>query len=562
MRKTLLTLLLGASLLAPSAALAQVAVKITPAERKAAEAITAQQLSTYLHFVASDAMGGRDTPSQGLDITAEFIRMNLERWGFKPAGDNGSFFQKIALTRDVVDPTATTVNLGGQNYAFGEDIVRFSGSSTGALNAPVVFAGNGWMVKSKNLNPYANLEVRGKFVAIYSEGQPSNRYPAPLPQGVTPADLPAAARGTDWADPVSYAQANGAAGVILLPTKFLADNWNMVTQAFGRSRLAVEKLRRQPAANAGGQAAPSIFVASPKFANALFAGEQGNPLAGHSTAFALGSTKTLNINVANKTETLWTQNVVGMWEGSDPNLKSEMIAIGAHYDHDGTNPNAPGPDKIWNGADDDGSGTVAVLSIAEALAQAKVRPKRSVLLVWHAGEEKGLWGAEYFNKFPTVNIKNVVAQLNIDMIGRSQDPNNIIKCDTPRKPCNEELSKANEIYVIGSEMMSSTLGAITKGTNDSYLKMQYNYKYDDPKDPNRFFFRSDHFHYAVNGIPIAFWFDGVHEDYHQPSDTADKIDYQKMEKVTRTIFLTMWELADLKERPKIDKQLPAELTQR
>ena len=239
-----------------------------------------------------------------------------------------------------------------------------------------------------------------------------------------------------------------------------------------------------------------------------------------------------------------------------------MVAIGAHYDHDGTNPNAPGEDKIWNGADDDGSGTVAVLAIAEALAQSKVRPKRSNLLVWHAGEEKGLWGAEYFNKFPTVNIKNVIAQLNIDMIGRSQDPNNIIKCGPGVRRCNEELTKANEIYVIGSEMMSSTLGAITKGTNDQYLKMQYNYKYDDPKDPNRFFFRSDHFHYAVNGIPIAFWFDGVHEDYHQPSDTADKIDYQKMEKVTRTIFLTMWELTDLKERPKIDKQLPPELTQR
>jgi Zn-dependent M28 family amino/carboxypeptidase len=203
-----------------------------------------------------------------------------------------------------------------------------------------------------------------------------------------------------------------------------------------------------------------------------------------------------------------------------------------------------------------------VLSIAEALAESKVRPKRSVLFVWHAGEEKGLWGAEYFNKFPTVNVKNVIAQLNIDMIGRSLDPNNVIKCDAPGKRCNEELSKANEIYVIGSEMMSSTLGAITKGTNNSYLKMDYNYKYDDPKDPNRFFFRSDHFHYAQNGIPITFWFDGVHEDYHQPSDTADKIDYQKMEKVARTIFLTMWELTDLKERPKIDKQLPAELTQR
>ncbi|MEO7658902.1 MAG: M28 family peptidase, partial [Pyrinomonadaceae bacterium] len=214
-----------------------------------------------------------------------------------------------------------------------------------------------------------------------------------------------------------------------------------------------------------------------------------------------------------------------------------------------------GDDKIWNGADDDGSGTVAVLSIAEALAKAKTRPKRSILFVWHTGEEKGLWGAEYFNRFPTVNIKNVIAQLNIDMIGRSRKAG-----DT--NPDNKDLTGENSVYVIGSEMMSSTLGSITKGTNDAFLKLNYNYKYDDPADTSRFFFRSDHYHYAVNGIPISFWFTGVHEDYHKVTDHPDKIDYPKMEKIARTIFLTLWELTDLKERPKIDKVLPPELTRR
>ena len=160
-----------------------------------------------------------------------------------------------------------------------------------------------------------------------------------------------------------------------------------------------------------------------------------------------------------------------------------------------------------------------------------------------------------------MNIKDVIAQLNIDMIGRSQDPNNIIKCE-PRVRCNEELAKSNEVYVIGSEMMSSTLGAVTKGTNEAFLKLDYNLKFDAPNDPNRFFFRSDHFHYAVNGIPIVFWFTGVHEAYHQPSDHADKIDYQKYEKITRTIFMTAWKLAGLKERPAVDKQLPPELQRR
>lgn len=556
MRKLLLAIFLSASLLAPTAAFAQTAVKITTAERKAAESITAAQLSSYLHFIASDAMGGRDTPSQGLDITAEFLKMNLQKWGFKGAGDNGTFFQKIALRRDSIEPTATSVKIGSESYTYGEDVARASGNSN--INAPIVFAGNGWMIKSKNMNPYANLDVKGKLIAVFGEGQLGGRGFVPLPAGVTQADLPMAGRGTKWADVATYARNNGAAGVLILPSKFLQDNWDAVTENFGRSRLVVDKL--SPVGS--GPAGPTVLFVSPKVSNAIFQGEAGDPLTGYSTSFAVNASKVFDFKIATKSETVWTQNVVALWEGGDPVLKKEMIAIGAHYDHVGTNPNAQGDDKIWNGADDDGSGTVAVLSIAEALAQSKVRPKRSILFVWHAGEEKGLWGADYFNKFPTVDIKNVIAQLNIDMIGRSLDPNNVIKCTPTVRRCNEDLSKANEIYVIGSEMMSSTLGAITKGTNDAYLKMEYNYRYDDPKDTNRFFFRSDHFHYAQNGIPIAFWFDGVHEDYHQASDTADKIDYQKMEKVSRTIFLTMWELSDLKERPKIDKQLPPELTQR
>ncbi|CAN5507961.1 hypothetical protein BH18ACI3_BH18ACI3_01810 [soil metagenome] len=555
MKKNLFEFLLTFTLLIPSAAFGQQAVRITPAERRMAAAITAAQLSSYLHFVASDAMGGRDTPSQGLDITAEFIKMNLQRWGFKPAGDNGTFFQKMALRRDTVDAANAFVEIGGRKFAYGKDFMRVAGNNTGSVSAPIVYAGNGWIVKSKNLNAYQNIDVKGKYIAVYAEGIPSNQDIVPLPTGVVAADLQGEF-GRDWADAVTYARQNGAVGVIVLPSKFLQENWEGLRQRFGRTRYYVEKLAAPPAAPPTTASVPSIFVASPEVANSIFAGESANPLRGNAgNSFDLNPNKKINFNIVPNSESVMTQNVVAVWEGSDRILKNEMVAIGAHYDHVGTNPNAPGPDKIWNGADDDGSGTVAVLAIAEALAKAKTRPKRSVLFVWHAGEEKGLWGAEYFNKFPTVDIKNVVAQLNIDMIGRSKKPG-----DT--NPKNKDLTGENAIYVIGSEMMSSTLGAITKQTNDAFLKMTYDYKYDDPKDTNRFFFRSDHYHYAVNGIPIAFWFDGVHEDYHQPGDHADKIDYTKMERVTRTIFLTMLELADLKIRPQIDKQLSPELTGR
>lgn len=546
MRKTLFASILTLSLLLPSLVFAQ-AVKITPAERKMADAITASQLSTYLHFVASDAMGGRDTPSQGLDVTAEFLKMNLEKWGFKGAGDNSSFFQSMDLVRRKLNGSATVATVNGQTLVYGTD---FLGNSPGTVSsAPLVFAGDGWLVKTSNREPLKGLDVKGKIVVVYSEGGP---------RGMTFQQLSAAGKqGVDWADPITYARDNGAVGVIYLATRGSVANWERSRrQRESGGGYQVEKLRPLTANI-------PVIALSQKASETLMAGEasdlakitQTNSTPEALPSFEISGGKSAAFTVVADLERTNTRNVVALWEGSDPVLKSEMVAVGAHYDHVGTNPNVQGEDKIWNGADDDGSGTVAVLAIAEALAKAKTRPKRSILLVWHAGEEKGLWGADYFNRFPTVDIKKVVAQLNIDMIGRS-------KKEGDTNPKNKDLTGENSVYVIGSEMMSSTLGAITKGTNDAFLKLVYDYKYDDPADTNRFFFRSDHFHYAQNGIPIVFWFTGVHEDYHGPADHPDKIDYQKLEKITRTIFLTMIEVSDLKQRPAVDKKLPPELTER
>jgi hypothetical protein len=543
MRKNLLVLFILLSFVLPSAALAKDAEKnavtITAAERKMAEAITAKQLKEYLYFVASDEMGGRDTPSQGLDLTAKFIGMMLSRWGFKPAGDDGTFFQKMMVKEELMDAESTKLKINDENFNYTEDFFLLEGEGVG--NGQLVFGKDGWMVKSKNIDAFAGIDVKDKIVVIYSEDY--NLRGLSRPKGVTEDDLKGE-KGVDWADPITYAQAKGAKGVILVANGQIMGFWERLKNFMGRGgRPQIEGLQDK-------KSFPFMLV-SDKVGKAIFAGESSD----QKSANAFSLSKNADINVVKKVTRTPTQNVVAVWEGSDPKLKQEMVAVGAHYDHVGTRPDAQGEDKIWNGADDDGSGTVAVLAIAEALAKAPQRPKRSVLLVWHAGEEKGLLGSAYFNKYPTVDIKNVVTQLNIDMIGRSKKQG-----DTNAR--NKELSGENEIYVIGSEMMSSTLGSITKETNSAYLNMNYDYKYDDPKDPNRFFFRSDHFNYAQNGIPIVFWFDGEHEDYHGAGDSPDKIDYQKMEKVTRTIFLTMWEIAELNERPKVDKQLPTELTDR
>ncbi|HTH38924.1 MAG TPA: M28 family peptidase, partial [Pyrinomonadaceae bacterium] len=306
---------------------------------------------------------------------------------------------------------------------------------------------------------------------------------------------------------------------------------------------------------------PSIS-ATPRLLSALFQGEKltggnlfvkavsGEPL----ESFNLKAEKRVSVSVAVKTEIVHTQNVVGILEGSDPVLKNEYVAVGAHYDHVGMNPFAIGPDKIYNGADDDGSGTVTVMGIAEAFAKGP-KPKRSILFIWHAGEEKGLWGSEYYSNHPTVPISSIVTQLNIDMVGRAQNASDIAAAK------NKNLPKSGEVYLIGSKMMSTELGEVSESVNKSFLNMSFNYKYDDPKDPEQFFYRSDHFNYARKGIPIIFFMDGDHDDYHQLSDSVEKIDFENMEKIGRTIMATGWELANRPTRVKVDKPLPANVTQ-
>lgn len=517
------------------------AVSITA--QRGVNTIAAAQLRDFLTFIASDEMEGRDTPSRGLDTTAKFIAMNLSRWGFKPAGDNGTFLQRIDLRRDRIDSGQTRVEYNGRTLTSGSEYIPAGGS--GDISGQLVFAGNGWYIKSKNIDAYGELNATGKIAVIF--GTPNVQ-----PRGVSRADF-AGKQGEDWMNPTDYARKRGVVGIIYVPDFQYLANWERNRQrVIERGSTVVAKFQRQSAAPL-----PSIVV-HPEVANAIFAGEKQSASAifnasygpGLPPPFALNPEKKVSMNLASTTETIPTQNVVGIWEGSDPVLKDEFVAVGAHYDHVGIC--STGPDKICNGADDDGSGTTALLGMADALAKAPTRPKRSTLFVWHCGEEKGLWGSRYFTEYPTVPLDHVVAQLNIDMIGRSRK-------DGDTNPKNKELTGPHDVYVIGSTMMSTELGEMVDSVNKSYLNLGFDKRYDDPADPNRFFFRSDHFNYARKGIPIIFFFDGVHEDYHQPGDSPDKIDYQKMEQITRTVYMLLWEVSNRASRPKVDKPLPAQL---
>jgi len=520
----------------------QKAAPVSLATERGADSITVTQIRDYLSFIASDTFEGRDTPSRGLDTVAQFLAMSLSRLGLKPGGDDGTFFQKIALRRIAFDKAETRAQTDNRALTLGDDYLPLARPAD-IQSSPLVFAGNGWFIKSKNIDAYKGIDAKGKIAIVFT----------PLdgpPRGATRADI-SGKRGEEWMTPAEYAFKQGAAGIVMVPDFHYLANWE--SHRTGIIEQGITNVERFQTAST--QLSPGV-IATPRLANLLLYGEKQDARSIYEAAFSgqrlepfvLSAQKTLSLNIKVKSEALATQNVVAVFEGSDPVLKNEYVALGAHYDHVGVGTPING-DPIYNGADDDASGTTALLAMAEALTKARSRPKRSVLFVWHAGEEKGLWGSRYFTEYPTIPLDRIVTNINLDMIGRS-------KKEGDTNPRNSELSGPNEIYVIGPKMMSTELAELIESVNKQYLNLTYDFRYDDLADPNRYFYQSDHYSYAVKGIPVVFFFAGEHEDYHRPSDSSDKINYQKMEKVTRSIYMMVWEIANKATRPKVDKPLP------
>lgn len=491
-------------------------------------AITPDRLKAHLELIADDLLEGRDTPSRGLDIATLYVATQLKLWGAKPAGDSGSFFQYIKLSRQTVQLEKSTVEFNGKQYAYGTGFT--AASMGGEISGPLVYVGHGYMIKAKGIDPYQGLDVKGKVLVVTSG----------MPKDISFRDLKGTP-GEDYMRPQMAAAKLGAVGVLTIPEKSAMEAWQP-RKPRGMGGFS-------PEGDAGGV---PMVVAGPDLVNDLFAGESvtsAEALKGPDapdSRFLFASSKSMKFSIAQEKESTTARNVVAIVPGSDDKLKDEFVAFGAHIDHVGMRASGEG-DRIFNGADDDGSGTVSILEIAHAFLTGQ-RPKRSCLFVWHCGEEKGLWGSEFFTDHPTVDLSKIVTQLNIDMIGRS-------KPEGDTNPANKVLTGPNEIYVVGSTKMSSDLQKVSESVNKAFLKFAFNYKYDDPKDTERIFYRSDHYNYARKGIPIAFYFDGVHEDYHRPSDEVGKIDFQKMSKVAQTVMATGWTIANASKRPVVDKPL-------
>jgi hypothetical protein len=473
-----------------------------------ATAIDAGRLRAHLEFVASDLMQGRDTPSVGLDITAAYLAANLKRIGLQPAGSDG-FYQYFDLVARVLDESASKVTVGGQSFAFGDGFL--------GRGAPGSGSGQAVYVAGTAEDPLGGADVAGKVVVA---SDPGRRAQQALVEAVA---------------------AKGGTALVLVPTQFGLNSWAGSVSANRNPRYAM-------ASDAAAAPGLPVVLASKALLQAICGGTSmtADELLRRAEAREAGAAVALasdvSVAVAFKQSVRRTQNVVAVWPGSDPKLKGEYVAVGAHYDHVGVRNVPEGQDGLYNGADDDGSGTVALLEMAEVFAS-NPKPKRSILFVWHSGEEKGLWGSGHFTDNPTVPIGQIVAQINIDMIGRSRTA-----ADTPERF--PQMTGPDEVHVVGSRMISDELGDVLVSVNSKLHKLTFNAHYDRPNDPERIYFRSDHYNYARKGIPIAFFFSGIHADYHGVDDEVDRIDFRKLERVTETVYATLWELATRAGRPK------------
>lgn len=468
--------------------------------RDAAATISAADVERRLWIIANDSMGGRDTPSDGLNKTAQYVADEFRRFGLRPGGENGTYFQRYAIERRKFDATASQLTIrGGATTVSGDfqhNAMFVYGSVPAAtVEGDVVAIGTG--LTPDQLDRSA---VRGKvvlLVADYTRAQP------PTARALIGA--------------VSEA---GAVGVIRVSNRDSGQFQMMAARAANNPRLAV-----------GGQ---SAMIPILEVRDGLVAGLGIDLAAMRNGAPQLRAVADAHIVLALKEqviESTTAPNTIGILEGSDPKLKGEYLIFSAHMDHIGTagrgsmQCQAMGADSICNGADDDGSGATGVLEVAEAFSQRGVRPKRSIIFMTVSGEEKGLWGSSYWAEHPTVPVQAVVADFNVDMIGRNWE-------DT--------------VVAIGRQ--HSNLGQVLDAAAARHPELHM-VPIDDRWPNENFYRRSDHFNFARKGIPVLFFFTGVHEDYHRAGDEVQKIGFGKAARILQLLFYTSYAVAQDPARP-------------
>ncbi|MEP6571840.1 MAG: M28 family peptidase [Gemmatimonadota bacterium] len=479
--------------------MASVAMAQTAASLKAAAAtITPADVARRVGIIADDSMLGRDTPSRGLELTAAYVAAQFKKFGLKPGGEKGTWFQRYAIERKKTDLPGSKATFTAESENLSVDLTRdaryvYGGIPGHAVTAPTYLVGGPITVEAVKA-----LDTKGKLVLVVLD------YSKPL--------------STEIQQALNVLTGQKPTGMVLISNR---------DSAVFAQRVAGQGQERTGMQGDDEDTVPVIEVHE-RALGKLLAQAGVNP-AEIRTATTLISRPlpALQISLDLREITLSAAsapNAIGILEGSDPVLRKEYIVYSAHMDHIGITPGKP--DSINNGADDDGSGSTGVMELAEAYSTSGVRPKRSVIFMTVSGEEKGLWGSAYYTAHPTVPIGQIVADLNIDMIGRNWK-------DT--------------IVAIGKE--HSDLGATLNRVNAQHPELHMT-AIDDRWPDENFYFRSDHFNFARRGVPILFFFNGVHADYHQVTDSPDKIDSEKESRILKLLFYLGEDIANAPARPK------------
>lgn len=472
--------------------------------------ITTDDLKRHLYIIAGADMEGRETATNGQRKAAAYIENQFRVIGLAP-GNKENYQMQYPVFQDSMVNASLEVN--GKKFELNKDFSVNMGSAHSAtmMSSEILFVGYG--ISDSTRDDYSGINTRGKIILILEGSPPAtplfddNRRRIFNPFRIQEA-----------------ASKNGAVAILLvqsnLPRRGAGTRGNQHINGFKKTIYPNTFTISEAVAES---------IMGTDYASAKEAMKNGTPVAKVYEANVL-------LDISKVTSKLESSNVIGFLEGSD--LKDEYLIITAHYDHLGTRAN----NIIYYGADDDGSGTVSVLEIAEAFTKAKAAgkgPRRSILFMMVSGEEKGLWGSDYYGDHPSYPLEKTTANLNIDMIGR---------IDPKRK----NGDSSNYVYVVGDDKLSSDLKPISEAMNKKYTKLELDHKYNDPNDMERIYYRSDHYNFARRGVPIIFYFNGTHADYHRPTDTPDKIDYKQMAKRAQLVFYTAWEMANRNERMKRD----------
>ena len=488
------------------------APKAVPADPTVyASTITEEELKDHLYTYASDEFEGRETGKPGQKKAIAYLKGEYEKLGIQ-AGARGSYFQRVPLEFRRVPQGSMT--LGEKTLTQGEDFVTMS-AMEGAYT-DFVYVGYG--IQQGDYNSYAGLDVNGKVVLAKS-GEPKDASGNYVLSG--------SQEKSDWSNlSEGISKRRDVATALGAKALLLVDDNN-----FPRYQ---RYFKGMTANNSGSMRLKSTQETA---SIAILTSEAGKAF--HSDMMDDGSSAVVALNwsanLSSNNEQVDSENVVAIIKGSEK--PEEYLVISSHLDHIGVSQG-----QVNNGADDDGSGTVSMLEIAEAFQEAVKAghgPKRSVVFLHVTGEEKGLLGSQFYaDQDPIYPLANTVANLNIDMIGRI-DP--------------KRTGDRNYVYLIGSDKLSTDLHELSEAVNDKYTQIELDYTYNDKNDPNRFYYRSDHYNFAKNNIPIIFYFNGTHADYHRPSDTPDKINYDLLKNRSQLVFHTAWELANRAERVVVDK---------